>query len=157
MIKSHHEYLVIANLMGHFFFNCGGREREEGNIVQLEALGLDEDNLKGAYIRDESSYENETIMTYTSFFMVNKVLDSGRLKEFDEPHLLLQNRWGHFYRLVQQTGSLTSAHLAQAARQAFLRRHQPQASYAVPDSSRSYLSSYIPITGFTDLQLESCV
>lgn len=85
------------------------------------------------------------------------VLDSGRLKEFDEPHLLLQNRWGHFYRLVQQTGSLTSAHLAQAARQAFLRRHQPQASYAVPDSSRSYLSSYIPITGFTDLQLESCV
>ena len=89
--------------------------------------------------------------------MVNKVLDSGRLKEFDEPHLLLQNRWGHFYRLVKQTGSLTSTHLAQAARQAFLRRHQPQASYAVPDSSRSYLSSYIPITGFTDLQLESCV
>lgn len=37
-----------------------GREREEGNIVQLEALGLDEDNLKGAYIRDESSHENET-------------------------------------------------------------------------------------------------
>lgn len=85
------------------------------------------------------------------------VLDNGRLKEFDEPHLLLQNRWGHFYRLVQHTGSLTSIQLALAARQAFLLRHQPQASYAVPDASRSYLSSYIPISGFTDLQLESCV
>ena len=88
---------------------------------------------------------------------MNKVLDNGRLKEFEEPHLLLQNRFSYFYRLVEQTGSITAAQLAQAARQAFLQRHRPQTHQSIPDAVRSHLSSYIPACGFTDLQLVSNV
>ncbi|XP_020629411.1 multidrug resistance-associated protein 4-like isoform X2 [Orbicella faveolata] len=85
------------------------------------------------------------------------VLDNGRLKEFEEPHLLLHNRFSYFYRLVEQTGAITAAELAQAARQAFLQRHQPQTHHSIPDAVRSHLSSYIPACGFTDLQLVSNV
>ncbi|XP_078379983.1 ATP-binding cassette sub-family C member 4-like [Oculina patagonica] len=85
------------------------------------------------------------------------VLDNGRLKEFDEPHLLLLNRFSYFYRLVEQTGSITAAELAQTARQAYLLRHQTHIHHLVPESVRSYLSSYIPTSGFTDLQLVSNV
>ena len=97
------------------------------------------------------------LFKYTYFFILKKVLDSGRLKEFDEPHLLLQNRFSYFSRLVEQTGSMTAAELAQAARQAYLLRHQPQTHRSLSDNVRSYLSSYIPTSGFTDLQLVSNV
>ncbi|KAJ7381398.1 Multidrug resistance-associated protein 4, partial [Desmophyllum pertusum] len=85
------------------------------------------------------------------------VLDSGRLKEFDEPHLLLQNRLSYFSRLVEQTGSIAAAELAQTARQAYILRHRPHTHHLIPDSVRSHLSSYIPVSGFTDLQLVSNV
>ena len=100
-------------------------------------------------------YRQFIFLIYINTFFFKKVLDSGRLKEFDEPHLLLQNRCSYFYQLVEQTGSITE--LAQAARQAYLHRHQPQTYHSVPDSVKSYLSSYIPTSGFTDLQLISNV
>ncbi|XP_017773823.1 PREDICTED: multidrug resistance-associated protein 4 isoform X1 [Nicrophorus vespilloides] len=36
------------------------------------------------------------------------VLDNGEAKEFDEPHILLQNPVGYFYSLVEQTGPMAA-------------------------------------------------
>jgi len=86
------------------------------------------------------------------------VLDNGRLREFDEPYLLLQNRLSLFSRLVEQTGFITAAALTKAARKAYELRHESENTFdIIPDSVRSHLSSYIPASGFTDLQLVSNV
>ncbi|XP_075896037.1 ATP-binding cassette sub-family C member 4-like isoform X2 [Nelusetta ayraudi] len=45
------------------------------------------------------------------------VLSAGRIQEYDEPYVLLQNRDGLFYHMVQQTGAAEAASLLQAARQ----------------------------------------
>ena len=83
------------------------------------------------------------------------MLDNGRLKEFEEPHLLLQNKYSYFYKLVEQTGSISAAQLVEVARKAYEQRHKPQTHESVPDEVRTHLSSYIPVSGFTDLQLVS--
>ncbi|XP_031561855.1 multidrug resistance-associated protein 4-like [Actinia tenebrosa] len=51
------------------------------------------------------------------------VLDEGRLVEFDEPHLLLQNPKGVFTQLVEQTGKRSIDVLCESARQAYELRH----------------------------------
>lgn len=52
-----------------------------------------------------------------------KVLDEGRLVEFDEPYILLQNKTSLFTQLVEQTNQSTAASLYEVARQAYeLRR-----------------------------------
>ncbi|XP_057563578.1 ATP-binding cassette sub-family C member 4 isoform X2 [Hippopotamus amphibius kiboko] len=45
------------------------------------------------------------------------VLDSGRLKEYDEPYVLLQNRDSLFYKMVQQLGKAEAAALTETAKQ----------------------------------------
>uniref|UniRef100_A0A8B9YA27 Multidrug resistance-associated protein 4 n=1 Tax=Bos mutus grunniens TaxID=30521 RepID=A0A8B9YA27_BOSMU len=45
------------------------------------------------------------------------VLDSGRLEEYDEPYVLLQNRDGLFYKMVQQLGKAKAAALTETAKQ----------------------------------------
>ena len=44
-------------------------------------------------------------------------MDSGRLKEYDEPYVLLQNRDGLFYKMVQQLGKAEAAALTETAKQ----------------------------------------
>uniref|UniRef100_A0A8C2XIA3 Multidrug resistance-associated protein 4 n=1 Tax=Cyclopterus lumpus TaxID=8103 RepID=A0A8C2XIA3_CYCLU len=39
------------------------------------------------------------------------VLDAGRIQEYDEPYVLLQNQEGLFYQMVQQTGKAEAASL----------------------------------------------
>uniref|UniRef100_A0A8C7JIE4 Multidrug resistance-associated protein 4 n=1 Tax=Oncorhynchus kisutch TaxID=8019 RepID=A0A8C7JIE4_ONCKI len=39
------------------------------------------------------------------------VLDAGRIQEYDEPYVLLQNQEGVFYQMVQQTGKAEAASL----------------------------------------------
>ncbi|KAI1289971.1 putative multidrug resistance-associated protein [Halotydeus destructor] len=51
------------------------------------------------------------------------VMDAGQVKEFDEPHQLLQNR-GLFYDMVMQTGNEMSSKLIVAAHNASLFRQQ---------------------------------
>lgn len=46
-----------------------------------------------------------------------QVLAAGRIQEYDEPYVLLQNRDGLFYHMVQQTGAAEAASLLQAAKQ----------------------------------------
>uniref|UniRef100_A0AAY5F490 Cystic fibrosis transmembrane conductance regulator n=1 Tax=Electrophorus electricus TaxID=8005 RepID=A0AAY5F490_ELEEL len=41
------------------------------------------------------------------------VLDAGRIHEYDEPYVLLQNQDGIFYKMVQQTGKAEAASLIQ--------------------------------------------
>ncbi|XP_021104693.1 multidrug resistance-associated protein 4 isoform X2 [Heterocephalus glaber] len=45
------------------------------------------------------------------------VLDSGRLKEYDEPYILLQNKESLFYKMVQQLGKGEAAALTEIAKQ----------------------------------------
>nr|DBA33080.1 TPA: hypothetical protein GDO54_000812 [Pyxicephalus adspersus] len=45
------------------------------------------------------------------------VLDSGRVKEFDEPYNLLQNKESLFYKMVQQVGKAEASALTEIAKQ----------------------------------------
>uniref|UniRef100_A0A8C7U9G4 Multidrug resistance-associated protein 4 n=1 Tax=Oncorhynchus mykiss TaxID=8022 RepID=A0A8C7U9G4_ONCMY len=45
------------------------------------------------------------------------VLDAGRIQEYNEPYVLLQNQEGVFYQMVQQTGKAEAASLLHAAKQ----------------------------------------
>lgn len=44
-------------------------------------------------------------------------MDSGRLKEYDEPYILLQNKESLFYKMVQQLGKAEAAALTETAKQ----------------------------------------
>ncbi|XP_068382967.1 ATP-binding cassette sub-family C member 4 isoform X4 [Eschrichtius robustus] len=57
------------------------------------------------------------------------VLDSGRLKEYDEPHVLLQNRDGLFYKMVQQLGKAEAAALTETAKQVYFKRNYPEITH----------------------------
>ncbi|XP_035459712.1 ATP-binding cassette sub-family C member 4 isoform X2 [Scophthalmus maximus] len=47
------------------------------------------------------------------------VLDAGRIRECDEPYVLLQNQDGIFYQMVQQTGRAEAASLLHTAKQVY--------------------------------------
>ncbi|XP_050622496.1 ATP-binding cassette sub-family C member 4 isoform X5 [Macaca thibetana thibetana] len=51
------------------------------------------------------------------------VLDSGRLKEYDEPYVLLQNKESLFYKMVQQLGKAEAAALTETAKQVYFKRN----------------------------------
>lgn len=48
------------------------------------------------------------------------VMDAGSMIEFDNPHILLKNKNGHFYEMVEQTGPATSKFLHRAAEKVWL-------------------------------------
>ncbi|XP_068428332.1 ATP-binding cassette sub-family C member 4-like [Clinocottus analis] len=48
------------------------------------------------------------------------VLDAGRIQEYDEPYVLLQNQEGIFYQMVQQTGRTEAASLLHTAKQVYM-------------------------------------
>ncbi|XP_016524096.1 multidrug resistance-associated protein 4 isoform X2 [Poecilia formosa] len=50
------------------------------------------------------------------------VLDAGRIQEYDEPYVLLQNQDGLFYQMVQKTGKAEAASLLQVAKQVHANR-----------------------------------
>lgn len=45
------------------------------------------------------------------------MLDAGKIQAYDEPHNLLQDPDGGFYKMVQQTGKQEAAALLEAAKQ----------------------------------------
>lgn len=47
---------------------------------------------------------------------VVKVLDNGTIQELDRPCILLQNKDGALYKMVQQMGQVEAAALLEAAR-----------------------------------------
>lgn len=51
------------------------------------------------------------------------VLDAGRIKEYDEPYKLLENKESALYSLVQQTGPNEAENLYQIAKQVFFCRN----------------------------------
>lgn len=60
------------------------------------------------------------------------VLDSGRLKEYDEPYVLLQNPESLFYKMVQQLGKGEAAALTETAKQVYFRRNYPDIAFTSP-------------------------
>ncbi|XP_038615214.1 multidrug resistance-associated protein 4 isoform X2 [Tachyglossus aculeatus] len=54
------------------------------------------------------------------------VLDGGRLKEYDEPYVLLQNKESLFYKMLQQMGKAEAAALTETAKQVYFRRNYPE-------------------------------
>ncbi|XP_072478211.1 ATP-binding cassette sub-family C member 4 isoform X1 [Notamacropus eugenii] len=66
------------------------------------------------------------------------VLEAGRLKEYDEPYILLQNRESLFYKMVQQTGKTEATILTETAKQVYFRRNYPEVTqngYIVTNTS----------------------
>ncbi|KAI1899161.1 hypothetical protein AGOR_G00058700 [Albula goreensis] len=59
------------------------------------------------------------------------VLDAGRIHEYAEPYILLQNQDSIFYGMVQQTGKAEAAALLQMAKQAYESRSQPNVANGV--------------------------
>ncbi|XP_054557204.1 ATP-binding cassette sub-family C member 4 isoform X2 [Talpa occidentalis] len=57
------------------------------------------------------------------------VLDSGRLKEYDEPYILLQNQESLFYKMVQQLGKAEAAALLETAKQVYFKRNYPDITH----------------------------
>ena len=54
----------------------------------------------------------------------SQVLDEGRLVEFDEPYLLLQNKDSLFSQMVEHTSKHLATNLYDVARKAYLARHE---------------------------------
>nr|AAQ10411.1 ATP-binding cassette protein C4 [Rattus norvegicus] len=60
------------------------------------------------------------------------VLDSGRLREYDGPYVLLQNPESLFYKMVQQLGKGEAAALTETAKQVYFRRNYPDIAFSSP-------------------------
>uniref|UniRef100_A0A8C8S3K0 Multidrug resistance-associated protein 4 n=1 Tax=Pelusios castaneus TaxID=367368 RepID=A0A8C8S3K0_9SAUR len=74
------------------------------------------------------------------------VLDGGRLKEFDEPYILLQEKESLFYKMVQQVGKAEGAALIETAKQVYFSKNYPEAiqnGQVVTDSSIDVSSGLI--------------
>ncbi|XP_028291453.1 ATP-binding cassette sub-family C member 4 isoform X2 [Gouania willdenowi] len=50
------------------------------------------------------------------------VLDAGRIQEYDEPYVLLQNQDGLFYQMVQQTGRAEAVSLLHTAKEVYMNK-----------------------------------
>ncbi|XP_029980719.1 multidrug resistance-associated protein 4-like isoform X2 [Sphaeramia orbicularis] len=50
------------------------------------------------------------------------VLDAGRIQEYDEPYVLLQNKDGLLYQMVQQTGRAEATSLLHTAKQVYMNK-----------------------------------
>jgi ATP-binding cassette subfamily C (CFTR/MRP) protein 4 len=46
-------------------------------------------------------------------------MKAGIMVEFDHPHILLQNKDGHFYNMVQKTGHIMAEQLSRAAHECY--------------------------------------
>ncbi|XP_054998160.1 ATP-binding cassette sub-family C member 4 isoform X1 [Sorex araneus] len=57
------------------------------------------------------------------------VLDAGRLKEYDEPYILLQNKESLFSKMVQQLGKAEAAALMETAKQVYFRKNYPDITH----------------------------
>uniref|UniRef100_A0A7M4G370 Multidrug resistance-associated protein 4 n=1 Tax=Crocodylus porosus TaxID=8502 RepID=A0A7M4G370_CROPO len=74
------------------------------------------------------------------------VLDAGRLKEYDEPYILLQERESLFYKMVQQVGKAEAAALFETAERVYFSKNYPeviQNGQVVADSSPDSSSGFI--------------
>ena len=90
----------------------------------------------------------------TSLF---QVLVEGKIKEFDEPYMLLQDENTYFSKMVEQTGKSESEDLLEIAKTAYFIRNQPDPSSVIPESQRSHLNSYIPSNHDGPVELETIV
>uniref|UniRef100_A0A8B9PF63 Multidrug resistance-associated protein 4 n=1 Tax=Apteryx owenii TaxID=8824 RepID=A0A8B9PF63_APTOW len=54
------------------------------------------------------------------------VLDAGRLKEYGEPYILLQEKDGLFYKMVQQVGKTEAASLIETAKRVYVSKNYPE-------------------------------
>ncbi|KAE8625965.1 hypothetical protein XENTR_v10006453 [Xenopus tropicalis] len=68
------------------------------------------------------------------------VLDAGRVKEYDEPYLLLQNKESLFYKMVQQVGKAEATALNEAAKQVYLKKiHQENTKNSTRDNNEPFI------------------
>ncbi|XP_066562799.1 ATP-binding cassette sub-family C member 4 [Amia ocellicauda] len=73
------------------------------------------------------------------------VLEAGRINEYDEPYVLLQNNDSIFYKMVQQTGKAEAAALLETAKQTYMNRSHPS---AVPNGQTGNTATHTPFIIF---------
>ena len=72
-----------------------------------------------------------------------QVLQEGKIVEFDEPYILLQDESSLLFKMIEQTGKEESEHLLTIAQEAYFIRNQPNPAAIIPDSERTELTSNI--------------
>uniref|UniRef100_A0AAQ4RIZ8 ATP binding cassette subfamily C member 4 (PEL blood group) n=1 Tax=Gasterosteus aculeatus aculeatus TaxID=481459 RepID=A0AAQ4RIZ8_GASAC len=65
------------------------------------------------------------------------VLDAGRVQEYDEPYVLLQNQEGLFHQMVEQTGKAEAASLLHTAKQVTTPTYPPKKDVYYPDNAKT--------------------
>ncbi|XP_070538062.1 ATP-binding cassette sub-family C member 4-like isoform X3 [Ptychodera flava] len=83
------------------------------------------------------------------------VMSEGRIVEFDEPHLLLQDKKGQLWQFVSQTGREQAKQLHNIARETY-NQNNPEDTLWIPISKRPRLCAFSS-TDDIDLRLESTV
>lgn len=71
-------------------------------------------------------YTGSDTHAHPALYVWLQVLDAGRVQEYDEPYVLLQNQEGLFHQMVEQTGKAEAASLLHTAKQVTTPTYPPK-------------------------------
>ncbi|XP_046746878.1 ATP-binding cassette sub-family C member 4-like isoform X1 [Diprion similis] len=98
-------------------------------LLVLDEATANIDRRTDALIQDTIRRRFADCTVLTIAHRLNTIMDSdrvlvmaeGRIVEFNHPHLLLKNRNGHFFQMLQQTGKTMAEKLSEIAESSYLR------------------------------------
>lgn len=99
-------------------------------VLDEATANVDQETDDAIQLSIRTNFANCTILTIAhrlnTIIDMDKVLvmGAGQVLEYDEPHILLQNREGHFYSMIQQTGRELSKQLHSLAESAYVKRRR---------------------------------
>lgn len=99
-------------------------------VLDEATANVDQETDDAIQLSIRTNFANCTILTIAhrlnTIIDMDKVLvmGAGQVLEYDEPYILLQNREGHFYSMIQQTGRDLSKQLYSLAEGAYAKRRR---------------------------------